>query len=225
MRESIVIYDNWGKLITHLPESQRLELIDMIFGYSFEDRYPISADETVNAIFSMIREKLDEDAAKYAEVCRKRSEAGKIGNDVRWHNRKSSQKVANIASAINVSQTSQKVASVADTDTDTDTDKEKEKSKEKDNSVISCRRFTPPSLQEVTDYVNSKGYSVDPQAFIDFYESKGWMIGKNKMKSWQSAVGTWERRSKKDRKSNPFKEFPQNKYDYDSLESKIIANK
>ncbi|WP_418708692.1 DUF6291 domain-containing protein [Alistipes sp.] len=54
--------------------------------------------------------------------------------------------------------------------------------------------FVAPSLQEVKDYVSEKGYTVDAQRFIDFYESKGWMIGKNKMKDWRAAVRTWTRR-------------------------------
>ena len=36
---------------------------------------------------------------------------------------------------------------------------------------------------------------VDPQRFIDFYETKGWMVGKNKMKDWKAAVRTWEQRN------------------------------
>lgn len=54
--------------------------------------------------------------------------------------------------------------------------------------------FVAPSPQEVKDYISEKGYAIDAQRFIDFYESKGWMIGKNKMKNWRAAVGTWARR-------------------------------
>ena len=54
-------------------------------------------------------------------------------------------------------------------------------------------RFTPPSLEDVQIYCLERNNSVDPQAFIDFYESKGWMVGKNKMKDWKAAVRTWER--------------------------------
>jgi len=56
-------------------------------------------------------------------------------------------------------------------------------------------RFTPPSLSDVRVYVDSKGFSIDPEAFIDFYESKGWMIGKNKMKSWEACVRTWAKKN------------------------------
>ena len=54
--------------------------------------------------------------------------------------------------------------------------------------------FVAPSSQEVKDYISEKGYTVDAQRFIDFYEAKGWMIGKNKMKDWRAAVRTWARR-------------------------------
>lgn len=52
--------------------------------------------------------------------------------------------------------------------------------------------FNPPTVEEVRAYCTERGNSVDPEAFIDFYESKGWMIGKNKMKDWKAAVRTWE---------------------------------
>ena len=58
------------------------------------------------------------------------------------------------------------------------------------------KRFTPPTLDEVEQYCLERANGIDAQAFIDFYESKGWMIGKNKMKDWKAAVRTWERKNK-----------------------------
>lgn len=54
-------------------------------------------------------------------------------------------------------------------------------------------RFTPPDVVEVQAYCYERGNTVDAQAFVDFYSSKGWMVGKNKMKDWKAAVRTWER--------------------------------
>lgn len=71
-------------------------------------------------------------------------------------------------------------------------EKEKEKEKKKDTPKGVCR-FAPPTLEEVKEYCRERGNEVDPEKFIDFYESKGWMIGKNKMKDWKAAVRTWER--------------------------------
>ena len=68
-----------------------------------------------------------------------------------------------------------------------------------------ARRFSPPSLQEVKDEVERLGYAIDPERFIAHYESNGWMIGKNKMKSWKSALVTWHKRQiEEEGKRTPF---------------------
>lgn len=54
-------------------------------------------------------------------------------------------------------------------------------------------RFVPPTVEEVRSYCAERNNGIDAEAFVAFYESKGWMIGKNKMKSWKSAVITWEK--------------------------------
>ena len=56
------------------------------------------------------------------------------------------------------------------------------------------QRFTPPSVDEVSGYCQERGNGVDAQAFVDFYASKGWMVGKNKMRDWRAAVRNWERK-------------------------------
>lgn len=55
------------------------------------------------------------------------------------------------------------------------------------------KKFIPPSLEQVQEYCAERKNNVDAGRFIDFYSSKGWMIGKNKMKDWKAAVRTWER--------------------------------
>lgn len=65
------------------------------------------------------------------------------------------------------------------------------------HDIVSRKRFVPPTVEEVRDYCisNDKLY-VDPESFVSFYESKNWMVGKNKMTSWTGAVGGWNARSK-----------------------------
>ena len=53
--------------------------------------------------------------------------------------------------------------------------------------------FVKPTLTEVIDYCNATQANIDPQDFMDFYESKGWMVGRNKMKCWKSCVRRWKR--------------------------------
>ena len=56
--------------------------------------------------------------------------------------------------------------------------------------------FTPPALPDVQRYITEKQYSVNAGNFIDFYSSKGWMVGSNKMKDWKACVRTWQNREK-----------------------------
>ena len=83
---------------------------------------------------------------------------------------------------------------------------EKEKEKEKEGEIenecypptpfsggTKAKRFIPPTVDEVTAYCQERGNGLDPEAFVDFYASKGWMVGKNPMKDWKAAVRTWER--------------------------------
>ena len=57
-------------------------------------------------------------------------------------------------------------------------------------------RFQTPSIEEIRQYCISRNNSVDPEQFFNFYESKGWTIGKSPMKDWRAAVRTWEKREK-----------------------------
>ena len=57
-------------------------------------------------------------------------------------------------------------------------------------------RFAPPTVTEVEAYIKGLGLYIDGVKFCDFYESKGWMVGKNKMKDWRAAARNWSRRDK-----------------------------
>lgn len=54
------------------------------------------------------------------------------------------------------------------------------------------KRFIKPTLEEVRAYCQERNNSVDPERFINYYESNGWKVGKNSMKDWKAAVRTWE---------------------------------
>lgn len=56
-----------------------------------------------------------------------------------------------------------------------------------------AKRFQPPTLEEVKAYCLERKNNVDPERFIDYYTSNGWVVGKNKMKDWKAAVRTWEK--------------------------------
>ena len=83
--------------------------------------------------------------------------------------------------------------------------------------ISRAKRFTPPTLAEVQSYVAERHSAVNPQEFIDFYESKGWMVGKTPMKDWKAACRNaekWDRWARQKPKQ-PFV------YDYGSTEGSL----
>ena len=75
------------------------------------------------------------------------------------------------------------------------------KSKSKSN------KFIKPTLEEVSAYCKERNNGIDAEAFIAFYESKGWLIGKTPMKSWKSAIITWEKSRKQNQTTQPVKKY------------------
>lgn len=62
-------------------------------------------------------------------------------------------------------------------------------------------KFQKPSLKEVAEYCRERQNDVDPQRFIDYYESNGWKVGRNPMKDWKATVRSWESRQGQNKSS------------------------
>lgn len=229
-KKSFVMYRSWGAAIEKMSDEQAGKLIKAIYALQ-ENPEASNDDPAIEFVFEIIKEKMIEDTEAYEATCRRRSEAGKKGNETRWSgadtekNRKCDKGIAKIANAINVSQKSQKVANVADTESDTDM---------KCNEVPSVpvergtrKRFSPPAVEEVADYCWERKNNVNPETFVDFYTSKGWKVGKEPMKDWKACVRTWEKRDIRGtpKKKNSFCNFKQNGYDFDELEKLLVANR
>jgi len=71
---------------------------------------------------------------------------------------------------------------------------------EKETLLTECKekgvKFVPPTVDEVAEYCRKRGNNVDAQTFVDFYQAKGWLIGKNHIKDWEACVRTWERNNR-----------------------------
>lgn len=63
----------------------------------------------------------------------------------------------------------------------------------KEIGIVKGKRFVKPTIQEIKNYCKQRNNQVDADKFFDFYESKGWLVGKSPMKSWEAAVRNWER--------------------------------
>ena len=76
-------------------------------------------------------------------------------------------------------------------------EKEKELKKDIELEGETTTRFHKPSISEIQEYCNERKNNINAEKFFNYYESNGWMVGKNKMKDWKACVRTWEQNEKK----------------------------
>lgn len=69
-------------------------------------------------------------------------------------------------------------------------DKESQERKEKEDKPKS--KFKKPTIEELKEYASTISFSLDAEKFFDYYESKGWLIGKSPMKDWKATVRNWK---------------------------------
>ena len=190
-RNSFTFYLSFEKAIAKLDDKNQLSVYRSISRYSLFGEVP-EVDGLAAIAWELIKPILDKS--------RIRSENGRKARGVPKPNLIGNKNAKNEAnSKPNEAKTKQ--------DRDRDRDRKEDKSSFEIDTDMSASadkkgsekptRFVPPTLNEVQDYILKNGYSVEAERFVDFYEAKGWMIGKNKMKDWKAAVRTWQREQKK----------------------------
>ena len=129
--------------------------------------------------------------ASYEDVSTARREAGKAGAAARWQNGKGI--FANGKDSTSIPAKGKNGNTETNTETETDTLPSDDGKRD-----TRAARFTPQTIDDVAAYVSEKGYHVNAERFVSFYQQKGWMVGKNRMKDWKAAVRNWETRWKDD---------------------------
>ena len=146
-----------------------------------------------------VRDKLAQNGTKGGRVPKSKSKQTKAKTEIES---KIKQEEANASKVKQTEANESKIKHNKDKEEDKDKDKEKEKDKDEEEDSVVCAertppprttRFIPPTLAEVRSYVAERHSPVDPQEFLDFYASKGWMVGKTPMKDWKAACRNAER--------------------------------
>ena len=89
------------------------------------------------------------------------------------------------------------------------------------SSNSSSKKFVKPTVEEIRAFCAEKNLlNVDAESFIDFYESKGWLVGKSKMKDWRASVRNWNRRNNEESKAaGNYASYPTEFPDYSKREA------
>jgi len=204
-RESFVLFTSIREVISVLTLEQKGMLFQAILDYE-SDIEPVITDEIAKVAFIPIKQSLDRNNEAWAKEREARSQAGKKGMQSRWHNKVITDDNKD-NSVINANNKNNSVISVNNKNNKLYqaitkiTDNVNVNVPVNENVNVNEKRvgdksprFTPPTLEEIEAYCRERNNNVEPVRFFNFYESKGWMVGKNKMKDWKAAVRTWEKR-------------------------------
>ena len=203
-RKQFTWYRSYYDALKELPAEEFRDIVLAVCAYALDGEEP-ELSGVARAIFTLIRPTLEVGRSKAEN--RSRAEqtsisAEQTGNSPEQTKNKPEQ-----------TQNKRKQTDNKPEQTRKEKEKEKEREKESENDSYCSppppsgpKRFVPPTLAEVQSYVAQRQSPVDPQGFIDFYASKGWMVGKTPMKDWKAAcrnAETWERWSRTEASAPP----------------------
>lgn len=170
--KSFALYEEYYELITLLDREESSELLLAIAEFMFEDKEPILNDKQMK-IFNNLKRPL----IKSKEQSKRRTKQEPNDNQIITNEEPNIKPNKNTSNDVyvnvnnNVLESNKRVIG------------EKEKT------------FKKPTIDEIADYCDERDNNINANEFYDFYESKGWMIGKNKMKDWKACIRTWEKRN------------------------------
>lgn len=209
-RKQFTWYRSYYDALKEIPAEEFRAIVLAVCAYALDGEEP-ELSGVARAIFTLIRPTLEVGRSKAEN--RSRTEQTSISAEQTGNRPEQTKNKPE--------QTENKRKQTGNKPKQTRKEKEKEKEREKESENDSyCsppppsgpKRFVPPTLAEVQSYVAQRQSPVDPQGFIDFYASKGWMVGKTPMKDWKAAcrnAETWERWSRTEASAPPKKGLAQ----------------
>lgn len=218
MRDGFILHEKTMEQLALLTDEEAGQLLKAMAAHYKGEDHP-EVDRTVELVLINAEDRMDADEEFYES----RRESGRKGASKRWQT--DGKAMANDSKAIaNAWQDDGKpMPSVSDSVSVSDTDSKKEKEKKR---VV---RSAPPTLEEVAEYCKERANSIDPEAFIAYYESQNWKKANGQpVYDWKGCIRTWEKREKTKPAREPPKpkaayfDIPQRSYDYAALERQIL---
>ena len=203
-RKQFTWYRSYYDALKEIPAEEFRAIVLAVCAYALDGEEP-ELSGVARAIFTLIRPTL--------EVGRSRAENRSRAEQTVLSAEQTGSKPEQTKNKPEQTQNKRKQTDNKSEQTRKEKEKEKEREKESENDSYcsppppsASKRFVPPTLAEVQSYVAERQSPVDPQGFIDFYASKGWMVGKTPMKDWKAAcrnAETWERWSRTEASAPP----------------------
>ena len=196
-----MFFENYYTATKTMSESDRLQFYDAIIEYGINQKEPKLTGLMASA-FELIRPGIDKsvdmrERGRRGGLANKKADANSLKEKKTCLKAKSKVLKSKNESAFNEGKGREEKGR--------EVEGEEKRKEEKGES----RRFAPPTIEEVTAYCAERGNNIDPQRFIDFYQSKGWKVGSSPMKDWKAAVRNWEQRDAAPKKAEDDAEIRQ----------------
>ena len=228
-KTAFLFYKEWCGLLLDLDDSLRHRTLDAVLRYALDGEEP--TDRDVRGVFGFIKLQIDRDTAKWLKNKQIFSEAGKKAMERRWGKTQDKEVITPDKEVISrdkrvisknkevITPDKQVITTLPEVITpdniyvDVDVDVDANVNVNEDKEIKRVRAvFAKPSLKQVADEMDfgarmngvTLDHEAEAQAFLDYYESNGWHVGRNPMKNWQAAVRGWIRRIQTNNKSKSY---------------------
>lgn len=199
-RPGVMLYFDVLPALDALPKAAAGELLTKALHYAQDGLDPVFDDPALVFAWSFLKTSIDRDGVAYDTkrargdwlvYCRSCKRDGEAPLDFEtWRERSVdvSLRCIDVSSPTTSSTTTTTTSSTTTTTSaSTSTQNQIEGGADKPPAPPRNKKFVPPTLGEVAAYVKERGSRVDPQGFLDFYESKGWLVGRSPMRDWKAA--------------------------------------
>jgi len=173
MRDSFVFYRSFYEAMEGLSDAEKGKCFDALANYAINGVYPEGMEPVVRLFFTLAKPQIDKNNQRF--------ENGKNGG------RKTNQ--TETETKPNKNQTETKPEANVNVNVNVEKEKDTLKCVQKEK----VKNFVKPTHDEISQYCLESGNNIDVGRFYDFYECKGWKVGKNPMKDWRAAVRNWYR--------------------------------
>ena len=173
MRDSFVFYRSFYEAMQDLSDTEKGQCFDALANYAINGVEPEKMAPVVRLFFTLAKPQIDKNNQRFENGknggrCKNQTETENKPNN----NQTETEHEANVNVNVNV---------------------EKEKDTLKCVQKEKVKNFVKPTHDEISQYCLESGNNIDVGRFYDFYECKGWKVGKNPMKDWRAAVRNWYR--------------------------------
>lgn len=194
-KDNFLLKKAQGTVFKELSHEDAGKLIKGIFDYV--NTGESNLESYLKVIFIPIKEDIDKNEEKYMKICEINKSNGSKGGAPRGNRNAQKEKTTEINRTVekttenNMTRHNHNHIHISNINNQENIN----------NNLIKNKlnnKFIRPTLEELKEYCDKSSLSVDCQYFYDYYESNGWLVGKNKMKDWKATLRNWNRRNKKD---------------------------